>query len=76
MTKKLIDSIINFIESNDVEDNIIKEYIDKIVNKNNPTIRTVSNRYSLIKKIISLQLVHTHPNLFQLQWQVDWLRVG
>jgi len=50
MTKKLIDSIINFIESNDVEDNIIKEYIDKIVNKNNPTIRTVSNRYSLIKK--------------------------
>ena len=50
--KKIIDDIINFIETNDVEDDIIKKYIDDLVNKNNPTVRTICNRYSLIKKAI------------------------
>ena len=52
MSKTLINKVIEYIEDNDVEDDKVKKYIDDIVNKDNPTIRTISNRYSLIKKAI------------------------
>lgn len=52
MSKTLINKVIQYIEDNDVDDDKVKKYIDDIVNKDNPTIRTISNRYSLIKKAI------------------------
>jgi hypothetical protein len=52
MSKTLINKVIQYIEDNDVDDNKVKIYIDDIVNKDKPTIRTISNRYSLIKKAI------------------------
>jgi len=52
MSKTLINKVIDYIEDNDVEDEEIKKYIDEVVNTGNPTIRTISNRYSLVKKAI------------------------
>lgn len=52
MSKTLINNVIEYIEDNDATDDEIKKYIDDVVNKGNPTIRTITNRYSLIKKSI------------------------
>jgi len=52
MSKILINKVIDYIEDNDLEDEDIKKYIDEIVYSNNPTIRTITNRYSLIKKAV------------------------
>jgi len=52
MSKTLINKVIDYIEDNDFDNDEIKKFIDDVINKDNPTIRTISNRYSLIKKNI------------------------
>jgi len=52
MSKTLINKVIDYIEDNDFDNDEIKKFIDDVINKDNATIRTISNRYSLIKKNI------------------------
>jgi len=65
MSKTLINKVIDYIEDNDFDNDEIKKFIDDVINKDNPTIRTISNRYSLIKKNIKEKfLMVLMKNLF------------
>lgn len=52
MSISLLNKISEYIDFADNTDEDIKKFIDDEVNKNNPTIRTISNRYSIVKKML------------------------